>query len=82
MTPVKFWDAIRKLLPNKTSATLIKLRNKTTNLLIPPEGCAEYINSFFPTIGEKLAKALPPANINQGNGHLPYGTPGVNINLL
>ena len=79
--PTKFWQAIRKLLPINTTATLIKLRNKSTGLLIPPEGCAEHINSYFSSIGETLAKALPPGE-GQRNELNPYGTPSVDKDLL
>ena len=80
--PVKFWEAIRKLLPNKTSATFIKLRNNMTKCVIPPEGCAEHINDFFSTIGEKLAASLAPPGVmyrNQGN---PYGQPDREYDLM
>ena len=79
--PAKFWQAIRKLLPINTTATLIKLRNNTTGLMIPSEGCAEHINSYFSSIGETLAKALPPGE-GQQNEHNPYGTPEVEKDLL
>ena len=34
--PKKFWLAIRKLLPVKTNATYIKLRNNMTKRASPP----------------------------------------------
>ena len=79
--PTKFWEGIRKLLPNKTTATLIKLRNKTTNLIIPPGECAEYINSFFSDIGKNLAQALPDIPGAEVDAN-PYGTPIPDTDLL
>ena len=63
--PVKFWAGIRKLLPNKTAATFIKLKNNLTKEVIPPELCADYINKFFANVGKNLADALP------ANQHAP-----------
>ena len=79
--PTKFWQAIRKLLPIKTCATLIKLRNKSDGLIIPPEDCAEHINNYFSTIGEKLAEVLPTGG-QYPNERNPYGTPANNKDLL
>ena len=57
--PAKFWEGIRKLLPNKTMSTLIKLRNNATGLLLPQDECSQFVNDFFANIGKNLTDALP-----------------------
>ena len=67
--PNKFWAGIRKLLPVKAASVLLKLRDKASGDMIPPEGCAKYINQFFATVGQNLANALPPSQPFVGERH-------------
>ena len=55
--PRTFWKSINGLLPNKkNSDNNILLKDQTTNNFIPENDTPDFINTFFTSIGPKLAQ--------------------------
>ena len=52
----KFWQNIKKILPDKTATAEIRLNDNLTNHEVSTEDTPDYINNFFATIGLKLAE--------------------------
>ena len=56
--PRKFWDNIRELLPNAKDNTIKSLYDQPSDKTIDKNELPMYINSFFTSIGENLARPL------------------------
>ena len=56
--PRKFWDNIRELLPNSKDNTIKSLYDQPSDKTIDKNELPMYINSFFTSIGENLARPL------------------------
>ena len=56
----KFWKNISDILPARKSSqrNSIRLTNQTSNDTIPEHECADYINSFFTSIGPELSRTF------------------------
>ena len=57
-SPDKFWTGIRHVLPNTKDHNIVKLNHQVTSEPINQLDCADYINKYFATIGQKLADDL------------------------
>ena len=55
----KFWCTIKEILPDHKSSSIHTVINLDTDQMCNPNDTANIINSFFSTIGEKLANNFP-----------------------
>ena len=56
--PKEYWKSINNLMNPKNRNPTYSLFDKTNNSHIPAEETADYINTYFATIGDKLAQNL------------------------
>ena len=55
--PKKFWSTITSIIPNKKkSSTIISLKDMSPHSDIRQEKIAEFMNSFFTSVGPNLAQ--------------------------
>ena len=72
--PKRFWSVICRLWKGTTTQLAIRLIDPTTNTEVPEEETAEYINSYYCSIGDRLAGAFEqddPADIQPPAPPLP-----------
>ena len=54
----QFWRKIQKLIPDAPKHQIIQLLDESKNIPVPDCDVADYINSFFAGIGEKLSSNM------------------------
>ena len=63
--PKKFWEEIKKLLPQSNDATILSIENEDSGITVEGKALNDHINDYFSNIGSKLAnKCTPGISLN------------------
>ena len=70
----KFWRELKQIFPatkSKTKSSKIQLVNNSTNLEVPENDTANYINDYFVNVGNLPQKPNNTTNLKKGPKHKP-----------